>query len=113
MRRYFVAVALLVFAGLVLAVTGQVQQSSSEARKVVQRVTPQYPNVARRMNLAGTVRLIALVGPDGKVKSVEPMGGSPVLIEAARDAVTKWKYAPAAAESREQIEFHFSPGGQE
>ena len=68
-----------------------------------------YPPIARKMNLAGTVKLIAVVAPDGKVKSVEPVGGSPLLIQAAKDAVSQWRFAAGAAESREPVEFHFSP----
>ena len=109
MRRYTIALALLLFAGFVLAGTGQIQESGSDSRRVVQRVSPLYPTVAKRMNLAGTVKLIAVVGPDGHVKNVEPLGGSPLLIQAAKDAVSKWKYAPAPAESREPVEFHFNP----
>ena len=110
MRRYLVALALLLSAGFVLTGTGQVQESNNESRRVVvQKISPLYPVVAKRMNLAGTVKLIAVVGPDGKVRNVEPVGGSPLLIQAARDAVAKWKYAPAAAESREAVEFHFNP----
>ena len=60
------------------------------------------------MRLGGTVRVIAVVAADGNVKSVEPVGGSPVLIKAAEDAVAKWKFAPGA-ESRESVELHFTP----
>ena len=59
------------------------------------------------MNLAGTVKVLAIVAPDGTVKSVQPMGGSPVLIQAAQDAVYKWKFAPASAESKEPLELRF------
>jgi TonB family protein len=67
-----------------------------------------YPEAAKRINLSGTVKVIAVVAADGNVKSVEALGGSPVLIPAARDAVSKWKFAPGV-ESRESIEIHFSP----
>ena len=60
------------------------------------------------MKLGGTVRVIAVVAADGNVKSVEPVGGSPVLIKAAEDAVAKWRFAPGA-ESRESVELHFNP----
>src|SRR5579871_1696298 len=59
MRRYVVALALLLFAGFVLTSSGQVQESSNESRRVVQRVSPLYPSVAKRMNLAGTVKLVS------------------------------------------------------
>jgi len=60
------------------------------------------------MKLGGTVKVIAVVAMDGNVKSVEPVGGSPVLIKAAEDAVAQWKFAPGA-ESREIVELHFHP----
>jgi len=53
-----------------------------------------------------------VVAPDGTVKTVEPVGGSPVLIEASKQAILKWKYAPASAESREEVTLHFDPQGQ-
>lgn len=81
----------------------------SQARKIVRKTMPAYPALARQINLAGTVKVSAVVAPDGKVKSVEAVGGSPILIEAARDAILQWKFAPAAAESREVIELHFNP----
>ena len=78
-------------------------------RKVVYRVSPSYPPLARSTNLKGNVRLEALVTPDGKVKSVAVKGGNPVLIQAAEKALYQWKWAPAQRESREPIEMRFSP----
>ena len=89
--------------------TAQGQQSSTEnVRRIVRQTAPSYPELARRMNLGGTVKVLAVVAADGNVKSVEPVGGSPVLIKAAQDAVAKWKFAPGA-ESKEPIELHFTP----
>jgi TonB family protein len=92
------------------AVQSQTQEGSNEPdRKILRKTMPQYPEVARRMNLAGTVKVIAVVAPDGKVTAVQPVGGSPVLLQAAHDAISQWKFAPASAESRESIELHFHP----
>jgi len=89
----------------------QSQQGTSDlGRKVLRKVTPMYPAIAKRMGLAGTVKVLAVVEPDGTVKNVEPVGGGPVLIQAAKDAILKWKYAPAPAESKEEITIHFEPG---
>jgi TonB family protein len=66
-----------------------------------------YPEMAKRMNLSGTVKLFAVVAPDGSVKSVAPVGGRPRLVESAENAIRKWKYAPASAESKELVELHF------
>jgi outer membrane biosynthesis protein TonB len=64
------------------------------------------------MQLSGTVRVVAVVAPDGTVKKVEPMGGSPVLIEASKEAVMNWKFAPANSETKETVELHFAPLNQ-
>jgi TonB family protein len=88
----------------------QSQQALADgARKVVQKIVPIYPAVAKRMNLSGTVKVLAVVAPDGSVKKVEPLGGSPLLLQAAEDAISRWKYAPASAESREPVEMRFNP----
>ena len=85
------------------------QSSPDSGRKVIRKTAPAYPEMAKRMRLAGTVKVTATVSADGSVKSVEPMGGSPVLIMAAQDAVNKWRFAPASGETKEVIEIHFSP----
>ena len=88
----------------------QSQQSSNEnGRKLIRKVEPRYPDLAKKMNLGGTVKVVAVVAPDGKVTRVEPLGGSPILVEAAQSAVTQWKYAPASGESKEPVELHFMP----
>ena len=87
----------------------QSQQSSPDTRKIVRKVMPTYPEIAKRMQLTGSVKIMATVGPDGTVKTTQPMGGSPVLLQAAQDALLKWKFASASAETRELIELHFDP----
>lgn len=85
------------------------QQEDVPARKVVSRVVPTYPDMARTMNLKGSVRLDALVAPNGTVKTVQIRGGHPVLAQAAESAIRKWKWQPAAHETLEPIEFKFDP----
>jgi TonB family protein len=109
MRKRCFLVLFLPFSCFALCGSALSQQSSEVSRKVVRQTVPTYPEMARKMNLAGTVKVLAVVTPDGTVKKVEPVGGSPVLIQAAEDAVSKWKYAPAGAESREVVELHFTP----
>jgi membrane protein involved in colicin uptake len=53
------------------------------------------------------VKLRATIAPNGMVKLIEPVGGNPVLIKAAQDAVSKWRYVPAPEETRELIELRF------
>jgi TonB family protein len=73
-------------------------------RKILNKLVPHYPEFARQMNLAGTVKLAVTVAPHGSVKSVQTVGGNPVLLKAAQDAIYKWEWAPAAQESKELVE---------
>jgi TonB family protein len=110
MNRFLIAAFLSLFGTLLLTPGLIAQQEPSESgRKIVNRVSPQYPEIARTMNLAGSVKAEALVEPNGVVKSVEVKGGHPVLVRAAQDAIYKWKWAPAAHETREAIEVKFNP----
>lgn len=109
-RRYALILALVLTCSFGPTGWAQSQQSSNESgRKLLRKVEPRYPEIARKMNLGGTVKVVAVVAADGKVTKVEPLGGSPILVEAAQSAVTQWKYAPASGESKEPVELHFTP----
>ncbi len=94
---------------LALAQDSSAQEQSENKRKVVNKVVPVYPELARKMQISGTVRVEAVVSPNGKLKSTTVLGGSPVLAMAAVDAIEKWKWAPAPQESKEIIELNFRP----
>jgi len=85
------------------------QEKSDNERKVVNRVMPDYPEIARTMHLAGVVKVEATVGTNGSVKSVDVKGGHPLLVKAAQDAVFKWKWAAASHETKESVEVRFAP----
>jgi TonB family protein len=76
-------------------------------RKVLTRVAPAYPELARKTNIHGAVKLLAVVASDGKVKSTEVVGGNPVLAQAAVDAVRRWKYEAGPQPTKEVIELKF------
>ena len=105
--------ARLVVAGAValLAVFQPLQAISQEqlTRKVKSKVAPVYPDLARRMNITGTVRLVVVVSSNGTVKSTKLVGGHPILVSAAMNALKKWKFEPAADESTGLVEFKFQP----
>ena len=102
---------------LLLAVLAGVQpktgfaqgEQSANVRKVIIRVAPTYPAVARTMKLSGTVKLEVLVQASGNVKSVQVKGGSPVLAQSAQNAVRVWKWEKADHDTTEQVECYFSP----
>jgi TonB family protein len=103
--------AVLVVALLAVTMGAPAQNSAppERERKVVRRVVPTYPDLARRLHILGVVKLNAAVAPSGNVKSIQVLGGNPVLIQAAEEAVGSWKFAPAAEESHELIELRFGP----
>lgn len=65
-----------------------------QAARIVCRVTPYYPEEARRAYVSGTVRLHAIIGTDGSVKQLEAVSGPDVLIPSAKAAVSQWRYRP-------------------
>lgn len=84
-----------------------IHADDTTARKVKLKVSPQYPELARRMNVTGAVRLEILIAANGQVKSVKPLGGHPLLIDAAESAVKQWRYEPGI-EATEIVEIRFS-----
>jgi TonB family protein len=76
-------------------------------RKVKTKVAPDYPALAKQMNIYGKVRIEAVIAADGHVISTRVVGGSPVLVNAAVDALKKWRFEPAPKDSIEIIEFAF------
>jgi TonB family protein len=110
MGRHFHVAAMVVAVALSISpVFSESQVSAEGTRKVVNRVTPQYPSVARSMNIRGTVKVEAVVNPNGTVKSVEVKGGHPMLAQSAQNAIREWKFEPSPRETREAIEIKFSP----
>ena len=79
------------------------------SRKPKTKVAPVYPDVARRMGVAGIVKLSVVVAPNGTVKSSKVIGGHPVLVNAAMDAMKQWKFESAPTESSGTVEFKFQP----
>jgi TonB family protein len=109
-RRIVAVVALILsFALIVVPSRTDAQEARESTRKVVNRVVPAYPEMARTMNLKGNVKVEVVVGPSGGVKSVEIRGGHPVLAKSAENAVFKWKWESAARETRELVEIKFNP----
>lgn len=104
------------FTALTLAVAlgpsyaeAQAPQSDEIVRRAKSKVEPAYPDLARKMNIAGTVKIEIVVAPNGVVKEARVVGGHPVLANAALDAARKWRFEPASTESKGIIDFKFEP----
>lgn len=98
----------LLFLVAVSRSTAQVAMDKSK-RKVVRTVEPEYPKIIRHSHIGGAVRLNVTVLANGDVANVEVLGGNPILAETATKAVLKWKYSPAASETRQEVQINFTP----
>lgn len=58
------------------------------------RVQPDYPPIAREARVQGQVILRAMIGRDGAIENLQVLGGPPLLVRAAVDAVRQWRYRP-------------------
>jgi TonB family protein len=88
--------------------TAQENSAETTKRKVRTKPLPDYPQLAKQLNVAGKVKIEATISADGRVTSTKVIGGSPLLVGAALDAVKRWRYEPAAKESTEVVEFDFA-----
>lgn len=100
-------IALLGTATLFVPTSAFAQEELS--RKVKSKVAPTYPDIARRMNISGTVKVMVVVAPNGNIKTTKVVGGHPLLVTAAVDALKKWRFEPASDETTGTVEFKFSP----
>ncbi|HXA78774.1 MAG TPA: energy transducer TonB [Candidatus Acidoferrales bacterium] len=105
--------ALLLAGSMVVPLKTSAQDNAADAskRKVRVKIAPEYPALAKQMNVTGKVKIEATVAADGHVTGTRVVGGSPLLVNSALDALKKWHFEPAAKESTEIVEFAFS--GQE
>jgi protein TonB len=62
--------------------------------KLVNKVQPLYPPLARQTRISGTVKLHAIIGKDGSVQQLQVVSGHPLLVQSALDAVKQWRYQP-------------------
>ena len=102
---------LLLGAGTALVPRASAQQDESAEtvkRKIRTRAVPEYPALAKELKVAGKVKIEATIAADGHVTATKAVGGSPLLINSAIEALKKWRFEPAAKESTEVIEFDFN-----
>ena len=106
-------IALAAILALAAPLHGQDPASNDAAkRKVKTRVAAEYPALARQMGITGKVKIEVMITAEGKVSSAKIVGGNPVLVTSAVDAVKKWKFEPGSKDTTEIIEFEFKdPNG--
>jgi TonB family protein len=95
--------------GVALSMRAQEGDAPGSKRKVRAMGKPQYPDLARKLNLAGVVKVEVTIGTDGKVKRTHVVGGHPVFATEAEKAAMQSEFEPGPRETSEIIEFRFSP----
>ena len=101
------AVSAVTAALLSSAVVAQTPITDEGKRKVKSKTSPSYPEIARRMNVSGKVKIEVIITPDGHVRSTRVIGGHPLLVQVCEDAVKEWKFFPAPEETTQVVEFDF------
>jgi TonB family protein len=106
---FLILIAILLWDALAISpASSQTTQAQTSARKLKVSVPPEYPELARKMNIQGVARVLLTVTPDGKVVGVKELGGNPVLVASLVQAVKKWKYESADRESEIEVRFEFT-----
>jgi TonB family protein len=72
---------------------------------VVSKVAPQYPEIARRMNITGIVEVNIAVNDEGKVVEAAAVNGPAMLRAAAEAAIKQWKFKPGSIKGKVAVTF--------
>ena len=84
-------------------------QNTPSLRKLVYKVAPKYPRELKQNAIGGVVRLSISINPNGSVTRISPIGGNPILVDAATLAVKQWKYVPADHPTTTEVQLDFIP----
>lgn len=61
---------------------------------LLRKVQPQYPPIARTAGIEGQVVLQAVISKEGTIENLRVLTGHPMLVRAAIEAVSQWRYRP-------------------
>lgn len=106
--KYWISVVLLTLV-TVLSISARPAFANDEGgRKIKNKVQPIYPDLAKRMNVTGSVKVEVVIAANGTIKSTKVIGGHPLLIEPSLDAVKKWRYEPGSEDTTQTVVFNFT-----
>jgi TonB family protein len=102
------AVRLLQAAALTLIFAMAIPARAAGEREVRTRVSPVYPEIAKRMKISGAVKVEVTVDSEGKVTQAKAISGNQMLSPAAEDAVRRWKFESGDGSSTMQVVIDFN-----
>jgi TonB family protein len=97
-------------AALAIAVLLVMPAMAADDRAVKSKVAPIYPEIAKRMRVAGSVDVEATVDAAGNVSDAKAIGGNRLLALAAEDAVRKWKFEAGTGTAKVKVAINFAMG---
>ena len=68
--------------------------SGTVAGMAISKPDPIYPAIAKAAHIQGAVILHAIISKQGTIEQLSIVSGPPMLANAARDAVQRWRYRP-------------------
>jgi protein TonB len=71
----------------------RISQGVTEGR-LIQKIEPQYPTLARAARIQGQVVLAAIISKSGEIQNLVLVSGHPLLVPSALEAVKRWRYRP-------------------
>ncbi len=106
--KYWISVVLLTLVTVLSISARPAFADDIDGRKIKNKVQPVYPDLAKRMNVTGSVKVEVVIAQNGTIKSTKVIGGHPLLVETAVDAVKKWRFEPGSEETTTTVEFKFT-----
>lgn len=108
-HRPYAVIGLTVLFLLAVSIPAVQAQNAPNLRKLVYKVAPKYPPELKQNEIGGIVRLAVVINPNGSVAKISPVGGNPVLVDAATVAVKQWKYAASDHQTTTEVQLDFIP----
>jgi protein TonB len=75
-------------------ITRAIRTSSMLQGNLIRRVEPVYPALARSARIEGAVEVAAVISKTGTIENLRVLSGHPLLVRAAIEAVSQWRYRP-------------------
>jgi protein TonB len=88
-----------------------------QAPQLIRQVHPVYPPLAKIARVQGDVVIDSVIDQQGKVTEMKVVSGSPLLIQAAMQALEQWRYQPTLLNGEPVavdmvVTVHFQLGGE-
>jgi protein TonB len=68
--------------------------SALQVSRLIKKVNPEYPALARRARLEGSVITEAIITESGTIDSLHIISGNPIFYQSVLDALQQWRYEP-------------------